>query len=72
MYRVMNMIPEQLNIVTIDGLDYIKTELENSILLESIKKNKYGYYISMEIPNRTDENDKFKEIIEDYFLREIL
>ena len=66
------MIPEQLNIVTIDGLDYIKTELENSILLESIKKNKYGYYISMEIPNRTDENDKFKEIIEDYFLREIL
>jgi len=72
MYRVMNMIPEQLNIVTIDGLDYIKTELENSILLESIKKNKYGYYISMEIPNRTDENDKFKEITENFFMREIL
>jgi len=66
------MIPEQLNIVTIDGLDYIKTELENSILLESIKKNKYGYYISMEIPNRTDENDKFKEITENFFMREIL
>jgi len=63
---------EQSNIVTIDGLDYIKYEEENSIILTSTKKNKYGYYISMEIPNRTDENDKFKEIIEDYFLREIL
>ena len=63
---------KQSNIVTIDNCDYIKYEEENSIFLKSIKKNKYGYYISMEIPNRTDENDKFKEIIEDYFLREIL
>jgi len=62
---------EQLNIVTINGLDYIKYDEENSILLKSTKKNKYGYYISMRIPNKTEENDKFKEITENFFLREI-
>jgi len=63
---------ERIKKVIIDGLTYIKEYQENSIILTSTKKNKYGYYITMEIPNRTDENDKFKEIIEDYFLREIL
>jgi len=63
---------EPLDIVTIDGLDYIKTELENSILLESIQKDKDGYYMSMEIPNRTEENDRFKEITKDFFMREII
>jgi len=63
---------EQSNIITIGGLDYIKTELENSILLESIQKNKYGYYMSMEIPNKNEENDKFKKITEEFFMREII
>jgi len=60
------------NIVTIDGLDYIKIEEENSTLLKSIQKNKYGYYISMRIPNKTEENDRFKEITENFFMREII
>jgi len=62
---------KQSNIVTIDNCDYIKYEEENSIFLKSIQKNKYGYYISMRIPNKTEENDKFKEITENFFLREI-
>jgi len=66
------MKDEQLNIVTINGVDYIKTELEDSILLESIQKDKDGYYMSMEIPNRTEKNDRFKEITKDFFMREII
>ena len=66
------MIVISENIVTIDDMDYIKIEEENSILLKSTKKNKYGYYISMRIPNKTEENDRFKEITENFFMREII
>jgi len=62
---------EQSNIVTINGLDYIKYEEENSMLLKSIQKDKDGYYMSMRIPNKTKENDRFKEITKNFFLREI-
>jgi len=62
---------EPLDIVTIDDMDYIKIEEENSILLKSTKKNKYGYYISMRIPNKTEENNNFEKIVKDYFMREI-
>ena len=66
------MKDEQLNIVTIGDLDYIKTEEEKSIFLKSTTKNKYGYYMSMEIPNKNEENDKFKKITEEFFMREII
>jgi len=68
------MIAEQSNIVTIGDLDYIKIEEENSILLESIQKDKDGYYMSMRFSKNQNENDenKFQKIIENFFLREIL
>ena len=68
------MKDEQLNIVTIGDLDYIKIEEEKSIFLKSTTKNKYGYYISMRFSKNQNKNneDKLQKIIEGFFMREII
>ena len=73
-FMIAIMKDEQLNIVTIDGIDYFKIEEENSILLKSIQKDKDGYYMSMRFSKNQNEDDenKFQKIIEGFFMREII
>lgn len=56
--------------VIIDGLTYTKEYQKNYIILKSIQKNKYGYNITLRIPDKSDKK-AFERIVEDYFKREI-
>ena len=56
--------------IIINELTYTIDRQEDYNVLKSTEKNKYGYNITMRIPNKGDK-DAFRKKIENFFKREI-